>query len=114
MSNEVMQVSIAFITFLTAAITGFFAWKGRNAAVSVKKDVAEVKTEIKEVKAEVKEVLVPKIEEYHKEVNGKVTQLLEAKDQETIAKEAAAMAIGEKKGAEDNQLKTDAKEQDKK
>lgn len=100
MSNEVMQVLLAFISLLGIIATGVFAWKGRQ--------------EIKEVKTEVKEVLVPKIEEYHKEVNGKVTQLLETKDQETIAKEAAALAIGEKKGAEDNQAKTDAKEQDKK
>lgn len=55
-----------------------------------------------------------KVEKLATDVNGKITKLLETKDKETIAKETAAMLTGEKKGAEDNQAKTDAKEQDKK
>lgn len=113
MSNEVMQVLLAFISLLGIIATGFFAWKARAAAVSVKTDVAAVKTEVIEVKTNVGEV-EKKVIKLTTEVDGKVTKLLEAKDQETIAKEAAALLTGEKKGAEDNQAKTDAKEQDKK
>ena len=48
-----------------------------------------------------------KVDSYHKEVNGMKTQLVEEV-------RAGAQAMGEKKGAEDNQAATDAKEQSKK
>lgn len=80
----------------------------------------EIKAHTKEIKENVEKTIAAvektdgKVEEYHKEVNGKVTKLLEAKDAETIAKEAAALAIGKQQGAEENQAKTDAKQQDQK
>lgn len=55
-----------------------------------------------------------KVDEYHKEVNSKVSLLIETKDSETAAKEEIAGLKGEAKGAADNQAKTDVKEQDKK
>lgn len=99
MSNEVMQVLLGLFTLLGSIATGYFAWKVRSVAVSVKKDVTEVKTDVKEV--------VKKVGDYHREVNGMKTELVEEV-------RGRAQLEGEKKGAEDNQAKTDAKEQDKK
>lgn len=92
MKAEYVQIIVALISLAGISVTSYLGYLG-----------------IKESKK-----TTQKVEEYHKEVNGKVSKLLEIKDAETVAKVDAAGAKGELKGAEDNQAKTDAKEQDKK
>lgn len=50
----------------------------------------------------------------HKDVNGKIQQLIDTKDEVSIEKQKTASLEGEKKGAADNQALTDAKQQSKK
>jgi len=52
-------------------------------------------------------VITDKVDNYHKEVNGKMGELLRVTGE-------AEKAKGVKEGSEENQAKTDAKEQDKK
>lgn len=54
------------------------------------------------------------VKEYHKEVNSKMSIMLENKDALSASREETAGLKGEMKGAQDNQAITDAKKQDKK